>query len=190
MWLMRSPHAYRKLTEEVRSHFATEDEICFAALQELPYMNACVSEGFRIFPPVPTGFTRSVPEGGDVVAGEPLAAGTVVSVHSWATTHSPNNFVRPEEYLPERWIDPIYDSDRKDASQPFSLGPRGCIGRHLSHLELRLILAKLLWNFDMERADTASPVDVWDPEDDLKNVKAFLTWQKPPLWTKLTPVKR
>ena len=36
-----------------------------------------------------------------------------------------------------------YEADKRDASQPFSFGPRGCIGRHLSYMELRLILGSL-----------------------------------------------
>ncbi|EEY20954.1 isotrichodermin C-15 hydroxylase [Verticillium alfalfae VaMs.102] len=48
----------------------------FLALQDLPYMNACIDEALRIFPPVPTGLTRTVPRGGDTVAGEFLPGGT------------------------------------------------------------------------------------------------------------------
>lgn len=98
-------------------------------------MNACIEEGMRIFPSVPTGLTRTVPKSGDTVAGEFLPGGTTVSVYSWAATHSPQNFVRPDEFIPERWLDDeegTYASDKRDASQPFSLGPRGCIGKHLS----------------------------------------------------------
>jgi cytochrome P450 len=145
MWLMRTPHAYKKLTAEVRA-FEKVDEMTFLKLQELPYMNACLEEGMRIFPSIPTGLTRTVPKGGDSVAGEWIPGGTTVSVYSWAATHSETNFSQPESFIPERWLDEsgaTYSTDRKDASQPFSLGPRGCIGRHLSYMEMRLILATL-----------------------------------------------
>jgi hypothetical protein len=190
MWLMRTPHAYQKLTTEIRERFSSADKMHFSELQECTYMNACIDEALRIFPPVPTGLTRTVPAGGDTVAGEVLPGGTTVSVYSWAATHSPHNFSRPDEFVPERWLDPAFDFEKKEASQAFSLGPRGCIGKHLTYLELRLILANLLWHFDLERADGDEPVDVWDPANDLSHVKAFNTWNKPPLWTKLTPVKR
>ena len=175
-------------------------------------MNACLEEGMRIFPSVPTGLTRMVPKGGDSIAGEWIPGGTTVSVYSWAATHSQLNFSDPESFIPERWLedkDSKYSADRKDASQPFSLGPRGCIGRHLSYMELRLILANLrkcittsksdnrltyrvVWHFDIRRADLdgPNPFDIWDPDDNLKHVKAFNTWNKPPLMCKLTPVQR
>jgi cytochrome P450 len=166
----------------------------FLALQELPYMNACIDEALRIFPPVPTGLTRTVPEGGDTVAGEHIAGGTTVSVYSWAATHSPDNFARPNEFVPERWLEGAdgapYAGDRKEASQAFSLGPRGCIGKHLSYLELRLILANLLWYYDIQREELEDGFDIWDVRGDLKHVKAFNTWNKPPLMCRLMPVKR
>ncbi|KAL2205465.1 averantin oxidoreductase [Sarocladium strictum] len=192
MWLLRTPEAYKKLTTEIRTTFKTAADMKFLDLQELTYMNACIDEALRIFPPIPTGLTRTVPKSGDTVAGEFLPGGITVSCHSWAQTHSPHNFRQPEDFIPERWLDPAFDSDKKDASQPFSLGPRGCIGRHLSYLELRLILGNLLWHYDLERSDIGTPgaVDNWDPTNDLQYVKAFNTWNKPPLMCKLTKVKR
>ena len=41
---------------------------------------------------------------------------------------SPENFVDPEDFRPERWLKRD-SSERLEASQPFSMGPRGCIGR-------------------------------------------------------------
>jgi len=146
MWLMRSPDAYKKLTDEIRTTFPKVTDMTFLALQVLPYMNACIEEGMRIFPSIPTGLTRTVPKGGDSVAGEWLPGGTTVSVYSWAATHVETNFVDPESFVPERWLEnkpAKFNGDRQDASQPFSLGPRGCIGRHLSYMELRLILGSL-----------------------------------------------
>lgn len=194
MWLLRSPDAYRKLTDEIRSNFATAADMHFTKLQDLPYMNACIDEALRIFPPIPTGLTRTVPKDGDTVAGEFLPGGVTVSCHGWACSHSPLNFTQPDSFIPERWLDRsgAHAKDISDASQPFSLGPRGCIGRHLTYLELRLILANLLWHYDLERADLDDPnaFDIWDPSSDLHHVKAFNTWNKPPLMCRLKIVKR
>lgn len=192
MWLLRTPEAYRKLTNEVRATFGRAEDMSFSGLQDLAYMNACLNEALRMFPPIPTGLTRTVPEGGDTVAGEFLPGDTTVSCHSWATAHSPLNFRRPDEFIPERWLDDYgeFAGDQKDASQAFSLGPRGCIGKHLSYMEMRLILGSLLWHFDVERSDTDDPSvpDIWDPRGDMRHIKAFNTWNKPPLMCRLKPV--
>ncbi|ORY07018.1 averantin oxidoreductase [Clohesyomyces aquaticus] len=195
MWLMRTPHVYKALCNEIRSSFASADDMTFLRLQELPYMNACLEEGMRIFPSIPTGLVRTVPAGGDTVAGEWLPGGTTVSVHAWSATHTARNWSRPESFVPERWLRADGEeetADRLDASQPFSLGPRGCIGRHLSYMELRLILGNLLWHFDIERADLDTPgaFDIWNPANELQHVKAFNTWDKPPLMCRLRPVVR
>ncbi|CAH0051550.1 unnamed protein product [Clonostachys solani] len=195
MWLLRTPSAYKRLAHEIRTAFPTASDMHFTDLQNLPFMNACIDEGLRIFPPVPTGLTRTVPAGGDTVAGEYLPGGITVSCHSWSATHSPHNFYRPDEFIPERWLEPdgvAYAGENKDASQPFSLGPRGCIGKHLSYLELRLILGSLFLHYDIERADLDGPgtEDIWDPSGDLRHVKAFNTWNKPPLMCRLRPAKR
>jgi cytochrome P450 len=96
--------------------------------------------------------------------------------------------------VPERFLETApaqdkerYSADIKKAAQPFSLGPRGCIGRNLTYVELRLILGALLWNFDLELADGAP---LWDPKDEFKGLKAFNTWEKSPLMVRLKDVRK
>lgn len=48
--------------------------------------------------------------------------------------HSAENFAHPLEFAPERWLDgPARDGrfarDKQHALQPFSVGPRNCIGK-------------------------------------------------------------
>jgi cytochrome P450 len=40
--------------------------------------------------------------------------------------------------------------DNKDASKPFLMGPRGCIGVNLAYMEMRTILTRLVWEFDLQ----------------------------------------
>ena len=51
-----------------------------------------------------------------------------------AMTHSSRNFEKPDEFIPERWMDdgerdPIFENDKAEALKPFSYGPRDCIGK-------------------------------------------------------------
>jgi cytochrome P450 len=59
----------KKLTDEVRQAFQSEDEITFNAVSSLPYLKACIEEGLRLYPPTPGGLPRTVPEGGATVCG-------------------------------------------------------------------------------------------------------------------------
>ncbi|KAH7400489.1 cytochrome P450 [Cadophora sp. MPI-SDFR-AT-0126] len=185
--LIYNPDKYETLCKEIRSAFKEESEVRYEKLSQLTYLNAVIEEGLRIHPPVPTGLLRTVPKNGDTVDGYLVPGGTAVSVGSWAASHNENNFRDADSFIPERWIDRAYDSDLKKAAQPFSLGPRGCIGKHLSYLEMRIILARLLWNFDIVSVDGAPN---WNPENEMGRARAFMTWEKPDLILKLVPVRR
>lgn len=138
--LLRNPQKYELLVSEIRNAFSFEEQITYSALSALPYLNACIEEGLRIHPPVPQGLLRTVPAGGDTIDGFWVPGGTSVAVGGWAASHNPENFVDCDAFVPERWLEDSegkWKGDRKKAMQPFSLGPRGCIGRHLSYMEMR-----------------------------------------------------
>ena len=67
--LLRSPDSFAKLVKEVRSAFSSEDDINLVGVNGLQYMLACLDESLRMYPPVPAGFPRRVPEGGATIAG-------------------------------------------------------------------------------------------------------------------------
>lgn len=44
--------------------------------------------------------------------------------------HNPKNFELLDAFIPERWLgDSRFKDDRVEAFQPFSVGPRNCIGK-------------------------------------------------------------
>lgn len=53
---------------------------------------------------------------------------TTVGVWQWAMYHSTQNFKNPFEFNPDRLLDTNI-TDNMKALQPFSVGPRDCIGR-------------------------------------------------------------
>lgn len=118
-----------RLKHEIRSAFDRDEDITYERLSKLPWLTAVLEEGLRIFPSAPIGFTRTVPRGGDTINGDAIPGGTTVSTCAWAATHAADNFAQPYEFRPERWLDRGAAMDRLGASNPFSLGPRGCIGR-------------------------------------------------------------
>lgn len=52
-------------------------------------------------------------------------------VSQYAAYHSPQNFVEPDSFIPERWLgnDPRFENDKKSVLMPFSNGPRNCLGK-------------------------------------------------------------
>lgn len=64
------------------------------------------------------------------VTNENTPSQTAVSVCQWSAFHSESNFKDPEAFIPERWLgDERFASDKKEALQPFGMGPRGCLGK-------------------------------------------------------------
>lgn len=83
-----------------------------------------------MYPPAPGTFPRTTPPGGAIICGKFVPGGYSVGINQVAITRSDENFVAPNEFLPERWMrDGRFAADRKMAFQPFSFGPRNCIGK-------------------------------------------------------------
>ncbi|KAM0123417.1 hypothetical protein ACHAO1_011300 [Botrytis cinerea] len=184
-FLLKNPVAMKRLMDEVRSVMQSEEDITFAnASANLPYMLACLEEAFRMYPPVPTSLLR-VTNSTTVISGCEVPPNTIVSVHQLAAYYSSLNFHKPECYIPERWLpeaksDPLspFFNDNRDVLQPFSVGPRNCIGRNLAYNEMRVILARTIWKFDLELCPESRG---WNDQ------KSYILWEKPSLMCKLTP---
>lgn len=188
---MTHPEAYENLVSEIRDTFKSANEINWNAIKDLPYLGATLRESIRLFAPVSGAMLRTVPADGSSIDGYFVAGGTTVSVAPWAATHLPLNFARPLEFLPERWLDPAsFPKDNPDALQPFGIGPRGCIGKDLSYIEQRLVVAHLIWHFDMTLEGGKEANWEWNPEGDMKHMRAYITWEKPDLMVRFTSVKR
>lgn len=66
-------------------------------------------------------------------------------------------------FEPQRWLTPNQDGAgdgefrrvsfnlHAGPSLPFGAGPRGCFGRRLAYLELRIVVVLLVWNFEFEQ---------------------------------------
>ncbi|KAI0396320.1 cytochrome P450 [Xylariaceae sp. FL0594] len=179
-YLARNPDKMAILVGEVRGKFHSFEEIMLDALHKLPYLNAVISEGLRLCPPIPWILPRQVPSPGDTVCGVWLPAGTSVSIQAYTMYRDPALFHSATSFIPERWLpeaatdpdSPFYRDERR-AFQPFSLGPRSCMGQHLAWAEMRLVLAKLLWRFDVK----AAPGEALEWE----TLRTFLLVEKKPI---------
>ncbi|KAL3300186.1 Cytochrome P450 [Colletotrichum asianum] len=125
-FLLKNPATYLKLQHEIRSNYSSLNEITAMSAQQLPYLQAVISEGLRMYPPGSQGFPRTCP--GSTIDGHWVPKGTEVYTSAWTVTHDEQNFHRPYDFIPERWIG-TNRVDNLEASQPFSLGPRGCLGK-------------------------------------------------------------
>ncbi|KAI9667990.1 MAG: hypothetical protein M1821_000810 [Bathelium mastoideum] len=134
--LAKHERVVRRLTAEVRQCFSNEHQMSFQNLAQLEYLSACIQEALRLFPPIPEGLPRIVPPGGEMISGYWIPGGelrlqTFVQISPFAAARSHSNFMDPDSFVPERWLrtDPRFQTDKLEASQPFSIGPRNCVGQ-------------------------------------------------------------
>lgn len=125
--LLQNPSIMANLTGDIRSACQYDEGITMERLSQIPYLHACIEEGLRVYPPVPIGLPRIVPQGGSTICDNLVPGGTSICITQFSAYHSPLNFSRPDSFEPERWIQPTpkeFANDRRAACQPFSTGPR------------------------------------------------------------------
>ncbi|KAK4069308.1 hypothetical protein Trihar35433_5887 [Trichoderma harzianum] len=145
-------------------------------LQRIVYLPACIDEAMRMSPPVPSILPRVVGPGGLTVDGEYFPAGVNLGIPHYSMHHSEDNFAEPLKYAPERWFPEERTKGLKDGSvpvsskespkmrpavgqaygfTPFGGGRSSCIGKYLAYQEMSIVLARLIWLFDI-RLDPSS----------------------------------
>lgn len=86
---------------------------------------------------------------------------TVVSMQCYTTQRDPDVFPRPNEFVPERWLDPkSVTSEMKLLFMPFSQGSRACLGKNLAVMELKLITALLVRSYEVKVSPTLTDDDM------------------------------
>lgn len=161
-YLSHDSDIYNKLAKEIRSTFASGEEIVAGAkLASCHYLRACINETLRISPPVSGTLWRELctadsSEASFVVDGHVIPRGTEVGVNMYAIHHNEEYFPEPFAFKPERWneLDQANGQNKPvhDAWVPFSLGARNCAGKAMAYQQANLVLAKTLWYFDFELA--------------------------------------
>ena len=134
-----------------------------------------------MYPPVPVGVPRVVAASGKTVLDQFIPPETRVSVHHYATYRSAANFTDPDSFAPERWLAASseggkFAGDRREAMQVFGYGPRDCLGQNMAMHEMRLVVARLYYGFDLEVCEESLS---WVEQ------RAFILWEKKPLFVKV-----
>ncbi|KAI9884809.1 MAG: hypothetical protein M1823_003398 [Watsoniomyces obsoletus] len=125
-------------------------------LNQLPYTLAIIKETLRLYPVV------NAPRAGqpdffltdDTTGHRYPTENCIVWLNHHALHRNPNFWIRPNEFVPERWLvgsdDPLHPV--RNAWRPFELGPRNCIGKELAMLEVKMIMALTLRELDVKGA--------------------------------------
>ncbi|PYH88141.1 cytochrome P450 [Aspergillus ellipticus CBS 707.79] len=173
-FVLTHPEARAKLTRELQEAFASPDDVSGHVAENLPYLNAVITESLRLYPPVPMGGPRVSP--GAYVDGTYIPAGTEISTSLFSLHHNPEYFNEPYEFIPERWTEPG-STDKKEAVQPFLVGSRSCVAKYFAKQMMQLTLASFFMEYD---AEYIGPVKDWQRES-----RCYAFWEVPDLKLKL-----
>lgn len=163
-YTLKAPRVAVKLFHELRTAYK-EKRITLPvswkqSQEELPYLDAVIKEALRLHPAVGLLLERVVPPGGlQLPNGAPfLPAGTIVGANPWII-HRHSVFGKDvDSFVPERWLQADGESSiefqaRKQqmlrATFTFGAGPRTCIGKNISLLEIYKLIPSLLLTYEV-----------------------------------------
>ncbi|CAN8095966.1 unnamed protein product [Discula destructiva] len=176
--LLQHPACLAALQREIRGAFAAPAEVTGDATARCEYLHAVMEEGLRLSPPSAVTLPRDCP--GAFIDGQWIPEGVAVGGELFVTARHPKYWQEPEAFKPERWLGDGFPGDDRRASQPFSMGPRACLGINLAYLEMRVTLAKIVLAYDWE-------LETQGIEDWNAACKLHAMWQKPNLLVRFIP---
>lgn len=115
-------------------------------LAELKYLEMCILETMRLFPPAPM-MTRNLVSDLKLYDGEIIPRGVDVVVFPYELHTDPKEFENPFEFRPDRFSPENTKQRHNYAYLPFSKGPRSCLGQKYAMLQSKTILARILKRF-------------------------------------------
>ncbi|KAI0482548.1 pisatin demethylase [Xylariaceae sp. FL0804] len=185
LYLHSTPRVYNKLMAELeaaREAGAISTPIQDAEAKRLPYLQAVIRESMRVFCPLTPLLNKTVPAGGDVVAGFRLPAGTQVGINQWGILRSKDNWGEDAElFRPERWL----QADEKRLQEMadtlevvFGYGKYKCMGRGIALMELSKVLPELLRRYDFTIIDPVAPI---------KKLHSAAFWIMADFWVTISP---
>ncbi len=130
----------------------------FPQLDALSLLEAAAIESMRLKPIAPVQGMRALADLD--LAGLHLPRGHLMFLLPRICATQDGRFAQAQQFQPERWTagPPAADADGRRSMFPFGGGPRYCPGRYLAMVEIKMVMAMVLANFDWQL--TVPPGDV------------------------------
>lgn len=157
--LLRNPSVMAKACEEIHNALGGKETIDETDAANLPYLQAVVKEAMRLHPVAPILLPHRAVEDGVEIGGYTVPKGTTVIFNAWAIMRDPAAWEKPDEFVPERFLDMADQVDFRGKTFefiPFGSGRRLCPGLPMAERVVPFILASLLHAFEWRLPDGVS----------------------------------
>ncbi|CAL5012916.1 unnamed protein product [Urochloa decumbens] len=147
--LLRNPSAMAKVRVELDGALGGKLEAVEEAdVAKLPYLQAVVKEAMRLHPVAPLLLPHLAVEDGVEIGGYAVPKGSTVIFNAWAIMRDPEVWERPDEFVPERFLENLELRAKDYEFIPFGAGRRLCPGLPMAERVVPHIVASLLHGFD------------------------------------------
>ncbi|TCD66421.1 hypothetical protein EIP91_001412 [Steccherinum ochraceum] len=146
LMFMLYPEIRKKAQAEIDQVVGPERLPHFSDRDKLPYVEACLTEGFRLHTLSPTGGVR-VATKDDVLGGYFIPKGAIIQPLTWLIAHDPEVFKDPLEFVPERYL--VDDPPPHPREFTFGYGRRVCPGMILADASMWISATMFLALFDI-----------------------------------------
>jgi cytochrome P450 len=145
-WVHQQPEVYQKLIQELDSLEADADPM---TIFKLPYLTAVCQETLRIYPVGMLTFPRMAKQP-TTFMGYPVNPDSSIVGCIYLLHRHPEIYPEPEQFKPERFLNHKFSPYEY---LPFGGGARQCIGMALAQFEMRLVLATILRQNQLQLAE-------------------------------------
>lgn len=147
--IISNPRVYTRLVGEIDEAVSlgkVSSPILDEEARQLPYLQACIKEGLRRFPPITQLRERMAPPEGDTYKGRHIPGGTFIGLNAWGLQLNPVFGDDSEVFRPERWL--IDDEDRiKEMNRVqeliFGYGTTRCLGIPIAMMNLNKVFVEV-----------------------------------------------
>ncbi|MBD2296794.1 cytochrome P450 [Anabaena sphaerica FACHB-251] len=145
-WIHHLPEVREKLLNELDSVDENADK---NEIFRLPYLTAVCNETLRIYPIAMITLPRIVQSPIEIMGYE-FPKGTLLAGCIYLTHRRPDLYPQPEQFNPERFLERQF---LPYEYLPFGGGNRRCLGMSFALFEMKLVLATVLSQLDLELID-------------------------------------
>ncbi|GAD97232.1 putative P450 monooxygenase [Paecilomyces variotii No. 5] len=161
--IITNPLVYAKVKQEINTAEAQgelSNPAAEAELKQLPYLQTCIKEGLRVFPPITALRERVVPDGGDTLRGVYIPAGTNIGLNLPGMLRNEVFGLDAHVFRPERWLEA--DEEQLQRMERvhellFNWGSTRCLGIRLANTMIGKFFVEVFRRWDITSTHPQQP---------------------------------